>query len=161
MRTLKHAAVSALALFGVETASAASFPCEKATTAVEKSICADKAVSELDEHLGRYYSAARAALGTGKSCLAQDQKAWLKTRNACKDAKCLKRVYLGRLAMLDALQPGMTAVKNIDLPRVDTLMWIIPARGRHRRGAARCPLLRPRSWSGVKSSMTSKPATVS
>ena len=127
MRTLKYAAVLALALFDVEIASAASFPCEKATTAGEKSICADKAVSELDEHLGRYYSAARAALGTGKSCLAQDQKAWLKTRNACKDAKCLKGVYLDRLAVLDALQPGMTAVKNIELPRVDTLMWIIPA----------------------------------
>jgi len=120
MRTLKHAAISTLALFAAETASAASFPCEKAATAVEKSICAD-------EHLGRYYAAARAALGTGKTCLAQDQKTWLKTRNACKDAKCLRRAYLARLAVLDALQPGMTAVKNIELPPVDTLMWIIPA----------------------------------
>ena len=74
MRTSSLAALSALALFGFESASAASFPCEKAATSVEKSICADKAVSELDEHLGRYYSAARAALGSGKSCLAQIRK---------------------------------------------------------------------------------------
>jgi uncharacterized protein len=127
MRISNLAVLSALSLAGAWPAAAASFPCDKATTAVEKSICADPLVSELDEHLGRYYSAARAALGTGKSCLAQDQKSWLKTRNACKDAKCLKRVYLARLATLDALQPGMTAVKNIELPRVDTLMWIIPA----------------------------------
>jgi uncharacterized protein len=127
MRVSSLAAISALALFATGTAPAASFPCEKAATAVEKSICADQFVSELDEHLGRYYSAARAALGAGKTCLAQDQKNWLKTRNACKDANCLKRVYLARLAALDALQPGMTAVKNIELPRVDTLMWIIPA----------------------------------
>jgi uncharacterized protein len=126
MRTLNLAAVSALALFALENASAASFPCAKAATAVEKSICADATVSELDEHLGRYYSAARAELGDAKSCLAKDQKSWLQTRNACKDAKCLRRVYLARLAELDALQPGMTAVKNIELPRVDTLKWIIP-----------------------------------
>ena len=126
MRTSSFAALSALALFALESASAASFPCAKATTAVEKSICADRTVSELDEHLGRYYSAARAELGEAKACLAKDQKSWLQTRNACKDAKCLKRVYLARLAELDALQPGMTAVKNIELPRADTLVWIIP-----------------------------------
>jgi uncharacterized protein len=127
MRVSSLAAISAWAMFATGTAPAASFPCEKAATAVEKSICANEVVSELDEHLGRYYTAARAALGAGKTCLAQDQKTWLKTRNACKDANCLKRVYLARLAALDALQPGMTAVKNIELPRVDTLMWIIPA----------------------------------
>ena len=125
MRLLKIGlAVAALSWCG--PATAASFPCAKAGTAVEKMICADAAVSVLDEHLGRYYSAGRAALGAAKSCLVKDQKIWLQTRNACKDAKCLTRVYLARLAELDALQPGVTAVKGIELPRVDSLVWIIP-----------------------------------
>ena len=37
-------------------AAAASFPCEKAQTRIEKAICADKEVSDLDEYLGRYYA---------------------------------------------------------------------------------------------------------
>lgn len=126
MHTWKLALPAALTILQIDIAGAASFPCEKAATAVEKMICADKTVSELDGHLGRYYSAGRAALGAAKSCLAKDQKAWLQTRNACKDVACLKRVYLLRLAELDALQPGMTALKDASLPRVDTLLWIVP-----------------------------------
>ncbi len=126
MRVLPFAAVPALMIFGLEVAAAASFPCAKAATAVEKTICSDASLSELDEHLGRYYSAARAALGEAAPCLVKDQKQWLQTRNACADAKCLARVYLARLGELDALQPGATAIRNIELPPVDTLMWIIP-----------------------------------
>lgn len=128
MRALKFVSMAGVMwVCGMNAASAASFPCEKAATAVEKMICANTAVSDLDEYLGRYYAAGRAELGRGKNCLANNQKDWLRTvRNPCKDAKCLERVYLARLAELDALQPGATALKNIELPRVDTLVWIVP-----------------------------------
>jgi uncharacterized protein len=117
----------AMWICGMSGASAASFPCEKAATSVEKMICGNAAVSDLDEYLGRYYAAGRDELGAAKNCLAANQKEWLRTvRNPCTDAKCLERVYLARLAELDALQPGATALKNIELPRVDTLVWIIP-----------------------------------
>ena len=106
---------------------AASFDCSKAATPVEKMICANQRVSDLDEYLGRYYSAARADLGRGGACLVPGQKDWLRgVRNACKDATCLERVYLQRLAELDALQPGMTALKNENLPVVKALVWVIP-----------------------------------
>ncbi|MEO8019622.1 MAG: hypothetical protein ABI769_17565 [Pseudomonadota bacterium] len=108
-------------------AHAASFDCARAETATEKAICASPRVSDLDEYLGRYYRAARAALGNGGACLAPNQRDWLRSvRNACKDAACLERVYLSRLAELDPLQPGMTALKNIELPRVKSLVWIVP-----------------------------------
>jgi uncharacterized protein len=128
VRALKFMPMAGVVWFcGIHAASAASFPCEKAATAVEKMICANTAVSDLDEYLGRYYAAGRAELGRGKNCLANNQKDWLRSvRNPCKDAKCLERVYLARLAELDALQPGATALKNIELPRVDTLVWIVP-----------------------------------
>jgi uncharacterized protein len=108
-------------------AHAASFDCSKAGTSAEKLICANTRVSELDEHLGRYYGAARAELGRGAACLMSTQREWLrKVRNACKDAACLERAYLHRLAELDPLQPGMTALRNEELPSVKALAWIIP-----------------------------------
>ena len=117
-----------LALAWSAQAAAASFPCNKAQSRIEKTICADAELSTLDEHLAQYYQAARAALQGAVQCLASDQRQWLSSaRNGCVDAGCLKKVYLERLSELDALQPGATALKNVALPRVPTLAWIIPA----------------------------------
>ncbi len=103
-----------------------SFDCAKAQTRVEKLICSDTGLRELDEHLGRYYEAGRAAVERAASCLQSDQAQWLKTiRNQCADASCLKAAYLDRLASLDPLQPGATAIRNITLPRVPSLVSII------------------------------------
>ena len=108
-------------------AASASFDCAKARNGVEKAICADAEVSALDEHLARYYAAARSALGRAADCMRADQLHWLRTvRNACADAACLKRAYLERLGELDALQPGASALRNVELPRVPTLAWIVP-----------------------------------
>lgn len=106
---------------------AASFPCDKAQSGVEKAICADAELSQLDEYLARYYGGARAALGSGASCLAADQRRWLSdVRNACADTMCLKNAYRGRLGELHPLQPGATSLRNLELPVVPSLVWIIP-----------------------------------
>lgn len=109
------------------TATAASFPCERATTKVERMVCANPELSTLDEQLGRYYAAANVELGNGAGCLRDDQQQWLRTRDACHDGQCLRNVYINRLAELDALQPGATAIKQIELPAVPALVWVIPA----------------------------------
>lgn len=115
----------AAALAWSSSATAASFDCAKAQSRIEKAICADAEASDLDEYLGRYYSAARSALGRAADCLRADQTQWLRTRNACNDAACLKKVYLERLAELHALQPGASALRNVELPRVPALAWIV------------------------------------
>lgn len=108
-------------------ANAASFPCDRATTPVEKMICGSSELSVLDETLARYYAGAREALGRGQACLVADQRSWLRgTRNACKDAACLSRTYLQRLAVLDGLQPGVSRSRTPELPRAAWLAWIIP-----------------------------------
>jgi uncharacterized protein len=123
---LQRALVS-LAVLIASPAFAQSFDCAKAQTRVEKLVCADKGVADLDEYLGRYYSAARAEIPGAAACLQADQSQWLKTRrDACQDAACLKSAYLERLAELDPLQPGVTALKNVALPAVPSLVWIIP-----------------------------------
>jgi uncharacterized protein len=110
------------------TVTAASFPCERAASKIERTICASPELSALDEHLGRYFAAAKVEIGDGASCLRDDQRRWLRnTRNACSDTQCLRKAYLNRLAELDALQPGATAVKQYELPALPALVWVIPA----------------------------------
>jgi uncharacterized protein len=108
-------------------ARSASFDCARAGTATEKAICASPRLSDLDEYLGRYYQAGRASMGRdAAACLASNQREWLRSvRNACKDASCLEHAYLSRLAELDPLQAGASAVKNLELPLVKSLVWII------------------------------------
>jgi uncharacterized protein len=114
------------ALLPLAAASAASFDCAKAATSVERAICQDEQVSVLDEYLARYYSAARKALGRGATCLRADQREWLKSvRDRCADSECLRRAYLERLALLDGLQPGATAIQDIELPVGPQLSWIL------------------------------------
>jgi uncharacterized protein len=116
-----------LGLMWSAAAEAASFPCEKAQSRIEKAICADAEVSDLDEYLGRYYAAARSVLGRAGDCMRADQQQWLReVRNSCADAACLKKAYLERLGVLDPLQPGASALRNVELPRVPALAWIIP-----------------------------------
>lgn len=123
---MRIVALAALLLFVPNAVAAQSFDCKKAQTPVEKMICADAGLSELDEYLARYYAAGRAELEGAASCLQVDQAQWLKaTRNACTNGACLKTAYLNRLGELDPLQPGATALKNIELPNVPALVWVI------------------------------------
>lgn len=75
---------------------ATSFDCRKASSYPEKTICADKELSVLDDALAKAYGQALPA----KSSLAGEQRLWLKQRNACSDRDCLVSQYRGRLAEL-------------------------------------------------------------
>lgn len=111
----------------VSTLQAASFDCGKATRPVENTICNDIELSALDEYLDRYYRAARATLERGSQCLRLQQREWLKeVRDRCGDADCLRQAYLMRLTALDALQPGATELRHIDLPSGPRLIGILP-----------------------------------
>ena len=108
-------------------ANAQSFDCARAETRIEKMVCADRSLADLDEYLGRYYAAARAEIPGAAACLQSDQAQWLKTaRDVCADGGCLKTAYLNRLAELDPLQPGATALKSVPLPVVPSLVWVVP-----------------------------------
>jgi uncharacterized protein len=108
-------------------AAAAGFDCARASLAAEKAVCAAPELSGLDDHLSRYYAAARTALVDASPCLQADQQRWLQRRNACRDDACLRAAYLDRLAELDALQPGASALRNVELPARPALAWIVPA----------------------------------
>jgi len=79
---------------------AAGFNCEKASSPVEKMICSDNELSGLDSDMAVTYKDA-AKKAADSLPLNIDQKLWLKnTRNACKDAACLKKAYQKRISTL-------------------------------------------------------------
>lgn len=81
---------------------AASFDCKKAATLVEKAICANPKLSQLDQALGKAYTQALSRT-SDKAKLQAEQKDWLaKVRNPCRTEHCIQEVYQIRLAELTA-----------------------------------------------------------
>lgn len=80
-------------------AQAASFDCDKTGTKVEKSICLNSELSELDEILNVAY---RRGLITSlnEKELKESQQKWLAKRNRCPDEKCLAALYWNRVEWL-------------------------------------------------------------
>lgn len=78
------------------SAQAASFDCGKAASKVEKLICADAELSKLDDELNAVYKTALQD-GMQADTVKQAQKRWMKERNDCADAGCVKRAYEERL----------------------------------------------------------------
>lgn len=87
-------------LFACFSAQAASFDCERARTQVEKLICSDLNLSVLDEKIARAY---RDIVGNPRSSpsIRQQQREWLRRRNACTDAMCIGDVSVERLLELE------------------------------------------------------------
>lgn len=88
-----------------QPAQAASFDCAKATTKIEKLICADAELSKLDDELNVAYNIAMQDEPYAEN-VQQTQKQWLRDRNQCRAADCVKKQYEMRLA---ALSPTSSA----------------------------------------------------
>ena len=102
-----NAKLTPLAVFGwlvlilSITAHAASFDCAKAGTKIEKLICGDAELSKLDEELSAAYKTALQDEKRADS-IKQAQKQWMKDRNGCSDAACVKGAYEARLVKLNS-----------------------------------------------------------
>ena len=81
---------------------AATLDCDKASTFVEKVICSDLRLTNLDDQLGRLYKDALAA-SSNSGALKAEQKAWLSSRNQCKDSDCIMKAYDDRISVLGAM----------------------------------------------------------
>lgn len=83
---------------------AASFDCNKASTAVERAICNNLQLNQLDTQLGELYSQLLKNLPrTGAGDLKQEQLGWLKQRDqACQatQTQCLLEFYQARITVL-------------------------------------------------------------
>lgn len=91
MKTILTAIALTIASF---SAQAASFDCSKASSKVEKLICSDSLVSELDSSLNKVYSAI-------EEKPVEDQRAWIKNvRNKQTTIEGLAYVYASRIEEL-------------------------------------------------------------
>ncbi|VWB24508.1 lysozyme inhibitor LprI family protein [Burkholderia lata] len=84
-----------------QTPIVASFDCAKAASKVEKLICSSTEAATADKQLAAVYRAT-VAKSSDPAALKQQQRDWLKERNACDDAACLVRVTDARIQALSA-----------------------------------------------------------
>lgn len=109
---------------------AASFDCERASTYVEKRICADAkplthGLSKLDDDMDRAYQTILQRTANPAE-VRTAQRQWLKTRDACTDAKCIQRAYEKRFVTLHAPRerPATVVPSN---PKITVESHIFPS----------------------------------
>ncbi|MGF6769476.1 uncharacterized protein P3T18_001946 [Paraburkholderia sp. GAS199] len=77
---------------------ATSFDCKKASTFVEKTICASPLLGKLDDALTENYNAMLATdLGDGGASLKKEERSWIAQRNKCTNDQCLIDMYRKRV----------------------------------------------------------------
>lgn len=104
-RLFGSAVAAALSALGWSAASdqavAQSFDCARASTRVERLICGDDRLKGLDTGLAGNYLWALDEVAD-PDALVRSQRAWLRERDACRDAACVAEAYDGRTAALEA-----------------------------------------------------------
>lgn len=81
-----------------------SFDCAKAISHVEHLICEDEYLSFVDYQLAEAY-ATRLQKAADPNRLREEQRRWLKARNACTDTACLRSAYEMRRSQLTEPAP--------------------------------------------------------
>ncbi|MGP6433644.1 lysozyme inhibitor LprI family protein [Pseudomonas paraglycinae] len=109
--------VSACALLFLQQALASGMDCTKAASVVEKAICADKPLHELDAQMGAAYrKLMKAAPAQAEVKKAQHQ--WLRERDRCgEEVSCLSQRYQDRLQVLHAQWIDAVAYKPDEIDR--------------------------------------------
>jgi hypothetical protein len=91
------------------SAFSASFDCSKATTNVEKLICSDEELSQLDDELNKAYKELLSKVNDNdKKMIIQEQRKWLKERAFCKDD-----VYCLRLFCLEKTNKFLSQLRTL------------------------------------------------
>lgn len=101
-----------------QTAEGASFVCEKATSAVEKMVCAFDELSRLDDRVEKYYREAMDG-ATNPNEIRTAQRAWLRSRNTCKSKECISNEYERRIK---ELQPYHASTIEMGVELVEDYM---------------------------------------
>ena len=111
-------AVVASMLLGVGAAPAASFDCEKASGRIEKIVCDDPDLNSLDSQLeGAYLGALDRSLHPAQ--VTEDQRAWLKARDACAGVKCMVGEYQRRVAALSKISDDPAICSGASTPEIN------------------------------------------
>ncbi len=102
-----------LSILPVNGARPASFDCSKASLPLERMVCGDKSLSDLDDQLAKAWSEALGGVSdAGRSSLVAEQRQWLKGRatscslgDGASASQCLASYYSRRIAALKSSRP--------------------------------------------------------
>jgi uncharacterized protein len=90
-----------------------AFNCAKASSKVEKMICADPALSSADsENADLYREVLQASENTNQ--VKQEQRQWLKARNVCQTVDCIGDAYNTRYNQLQHERLANSGAVNLD-----------------------------------------------
>jgi len=109
--------LSFVLLFTPNSLLAASFNCAKAATNIEKMICADSGLSDLDDQLGVAYKGALEA-ANDKEALKKDQRDWIKKRAELNNTSELMGFYQQRIESLHEMMTNDTPAAQQNQPAV-------------------------------------------
>jgi uncharacterized protein YecT (DUF1311 family) len=121
----KLALLAASLLLCGSAARAASFDCAKASTAIEKAICADPALSKADEQLAEAFASATGAT-LRPSSLRAEQLKWLIARGKLTDAAALLKSYQHRTAELTTAAQKWQATARTIAPEQARQNCLVP-----------------------------------
>lgn len=111
---------------------AASFDCVKAQSKVEHIICDNAEISRLDDELSAAYKTALKNK-TQANSIKQEQKQWMKVRNACANVVCVKSAYETRLTVLgssaDSSDSDEFTSGSIDMDNAERHFKLIMGKG--------------------------------
>lgn len=115
LRLALPAAFSLAGLAATGPARAQSFDCEAAMERVENMICSDEALGALDYELDEAWSET-IDVAADPAALMRSQRAWLRTRNACRDSACVAAAYRERVPVVRAApRAGWSVYRNPEL----------------------------------------------
>jgi uncharacterized protein len=123
MKTTIAFSLVAISLVWMASVHSASFDCAKAKTKIDKLVCGDAKLSELDEKLSGLYKKAL-ELSPVPEDSKEQQRDWVKgSRNTCKDAACLEEAYASRISELEKDLKNLSAKPSLEKP-----LLTLPAR---------------------------------
>jgi uncharacterized protein len=116
------------------SAGAASFDCKLARSKAELLVCADPALSALDDELGKLFALALRASTDRRAFRAASDKEWGRREATCADRACVLDWYLHRRAQLTATVqagavdsgPAAAAAAAVDAPRQQLVDCLAP-----------------------------------
>ncbi len=78
-----------------------SFDCRQARNSAERSICSDPGLADLDVQMARRYARMQNNIdGRPAEILRDEQRAWLRRRDACTTSACIRALYETRAATM-------------------------------------------------------------
>jgi len=102
----------------------ASFDCKAASSAAEKKICADAELADRDRRMAVLFAELQRESPDKKNEIRDEQRAWLKERDACDDGDCIRNAYASRIGYLLSAMPSLASGAPISDKTAQSLMAV-------------------------------------